>query len=71
MFAVLYLLLLVVWVLVLDSKIRLGPVGVEAPIPADGQRWLDAAARRANASAGDSMTEARAKDAKADSPKEE
>ncbi len=60
MFGLLYLSLLLVWVYVMDSKIRLGPEEVEAPVAAKArERWLDTAARRADASAADSMTDAR------------
>jgi cytochrome d ubiquinol oxidase subunit I len=60
LFGLIYVLLLLVWVYVMDSKIRLGPEEVAAAAPAGAQeRWLDTAVRRASASAGNSMTSAR------------
>jgi len=71
LFGLVYLLLLLVWVYVMDSKIRLGPDEVQAPVAAEARdRWLDTAARRADASAGDSMTDARGKMADRDSTAE-
>ncbi len=58
MFTLLYLSLLLVWVYVMDSKIRMGPE--EVPVAADaGERRPDSAARRADPFAGESMTDAR------------
>ncbi len=58
LFSLIYLSLLVVWIYVMDSKIRVGPEELEAgPPSAARERWLNAATRRADASTGDSVTE--------------
>ncbi len=58
MFGAIYALLLLVWVYLMDAKIRLGPEAPEALALAGGkERWIDTASRRADASAHDSMTD--------------
>jgi len=60
MFGVIYLLLLFVWVYIMDAKIRLGPEEPDTLEPTGAaERWVDAAGRRADASARDSMTDVR------------
>jgi cytochrome d ubiquinol oxidase subunit I len=58
MFGVIYFLLLLVWLFVMDHKIRSGPEKVEELPSGPLERWLDTAARRSDPSARDSMTEA-------------
>jgi cytochrome bd-type quinol oxidase subunit 1 len=60
LFGIIYLLLLLAWIFVMDSKIRVGPEEPgSAPSPADRERWLDTATRRADAAATDSMSDVR------------
>ena len=71
MFGLVYSLLLLVWVYVMDSKIRLGPEEMEASVAGEArERWLDTATRRTDASAGDSMTDARSEATDGESAKE-
>jgi cytochrome d ubiquinol oxidase subunit I len=71
MFGFIYLLLLLVWVFVTDNKIRVGPEEVEAlPAAEEREGWLDAAARRADASSRNSMTDARGQTSEDDSSPE-
>ncbi|MFQ5807003.1 MAG: cytochrome ubiquinol oxidase subunit I [Phycisphaerae bacterium] len=60
MFGVIYSLLLLIWVFLMDHKIKQGPEDVAQLAPqGPKERWLDTAARRADPSARESMTEAR------------
>jgi cytochrome d ubiquinol oxidase subunit I len=60
MFGVIYLLLFLVWIYVLDAKIRGGPEDVAALGPQRPQEgWLATATRRADPAARESMTNAR------------
>jgi cytochrome d ubiquinol oxidase subunit I len=71
LFGLIYVLLLMVWVYVMDAKIRLGPEDAAALPPVGAKKpWLDTAARRADASAGNSMTNARASSSGRDSTRE-
>jgi len=56
LFAVIYLLLFIVWVFVLNAKIQAGPAPAAAPAGREGKGILDAASRLAGH--GDSMTSA-------------
>jgi cytochrome d ubiquinol oxidase subunit I len=69
MFSLIYLLLFMVWIFVMDSKIRLGPEELAAPAAPD-ERWLDTASRRADAAARDSMTDVRGKPVDRDTSEE-
>jgi cytochrome d ubiquinol oxidase subunit I len=72
MFGLIYLVLLLTWLYVMNSKIRLGPETVEELPPAGPrERWLDTAARRTDAGARDSMTDAREEAERGDSSEEE
>src|SRR5690606_24346522 len=57
MFALIYILLFILWVVVLNHKIQKGPAAVEPESEADLRGYLDAAARRVAHEA--SMTEAK------------
>jgi len=60
MFGLIYLLLLLVWVFIMDAKIRLGPEKPDTLAPAaEKDCWVQAAGRRADASAQNSMTDVR------------
>jgi cytochrome d ubiquinol oxidase subunit I len=59
MFGLIYLMLFIVWLYVLDRKIRIGPVEELAAVPAESQGLLAAAAAMTDKS-GASMTDARA-----------
>jgi hypothetical protein len=56
---VIYFLLFLVWIYVLDSKIRQGPEDVAAERAATKQGWLGTATRRTAASSPNSLTSAR------------
>jgi cytochrome d ubiquinol oxidase subunit I len=60
MFGVIYLLLLLVWIYVMDHKIRTGPESPEA-LAAEGvkESWVDTAARLGDRASRDSLTDAR------------
>ncbi len=59
LFGLLYFSLFLVWLFVLDSKIRHGPEHVElVPKEPGDERWSDVATRRADAASPDSFTDA-------------
>lgn len=59
MFSIIYIMLTLVWLYVMDAKIRQGPEDAAAGHPVPPEGWLATAARRADAAARDSMTDAR------------
>ncbi len=71
LFALIYLLLFLVWLFVMDRKIRTGPEKIEAA-PAEGPKdhWMDTAARYGDRASRESLTDVREDKKKDDTPEE-